>query len=95
MTQQQRELIDKLSKHPDIEARIVELFRVVGATPDAFSSPDDVEGFLIREIDKLGQELIKSWATDQELALATEIARKPGTSKHSKKKLSGSLPLEE
>ena len=94
MTQQQRELIEKLSKRPDIEARIMELVRVVGESSGTFSSPDEVEGFLIREIDKLGHELIKSWAIDQEKVLTAEVANNKGTIKHSKKKFNGSLPSE-
>ena len=94
MTQQQQKLVEELTKHPEIEARIVELFAVVGDSSEEFSSPDAAEEFLIKGIDKLGQELLKGWATDRMKSLTTKTNSRAGTTKHSKKKFGGIPPLE-
>lgn len=94
MTNQQKVILETLSKHPELEARIVELFKVVGDSSSDFHSPDAAEEFLIREIGKLGQELLQGWAADQEGVLAAGVADKKRTTKHGKKKLLGTLPSE-
>lgn len=50
MTNQQKDLIDSLAKHPHIEARIIEPFNSVENNPGEFGTADAAEKFLIKAI---------------------------------------------
>ena len=86
MTEQQKALIER---HPDIEARILRLFTMVENSSGKFDRADDAEAYLIKEIQKLGQEVLQGWSTDQSKKLSASVATNKKAIYHSKKKFLG------
>ena len=91
MTQQQRIIFDKLSKHPAIETRILEILKVLEDDSKELNSPDAVELYLIEEIQKLGLEVLQEWSTETANKLVADIKNKQGVIKHSKKNSFGAV----
>ncbi len=85
MTQQQKALVEMLSKHPILEARIMEICDIVKNDSGRFITVDETEAFLREQVRNLGQEVMGEWAIDQSEKLAEEVAKHKGTTKHSKK----------
>jgi hypothetical protein len=96
MTQQQQEqiILDKLSKHPEIRTRFLEILRVLEDDQKELNSPDAVEEYLIEEVQKLGLEVLQEWSIEKANQLAADVKNKPGVTKHSKKNSSGILHSE-
>jgi len=78
MTAQQKALIEKLSRHPHIEARIMELCNFMDISSGKDMTADAAEELVIKEIKKLGQELLQEWAASQSEKSAAEATAQQG-----------------
>ncbi len=95
MTEQQhKEVIDMMTKHPDIGARIVELCNLIKNSSGEFTTADAAEEHLIKEIKKLGLEVLQGWATSQSDKIMVQVESNKEVVKHSKKKSRAIQPLE-
>ena len=95
MTNEQQKAFNKMiSKHPQIGARLFELCNLVENSSGEFTTADAAEEFLIKEIRKLGQEVLQGWATNQSEKLTTDSANNVGAVRHSKKKFTGKQRME-
>jgi hypothetical protein len=62
----QRELGERLHKHPALRARLEALLDMVEDESGLFERADDAEEFLISQLRSLGQELLQQWASNEQ-----------------------------
>ena len=84
--EQLKNLIARVQKHPDLEERIEAILDIMENTSGEFITADQTEEKAIEEVQKLGQELLRRWAFNQQ-DKSVEIAKKthPNVEKHGKK----------
>ena len=92
--QQQNDIIEMVTNHPDIGARIFELCNLVKNSSGEFTTADAAEEHLIKEIRKLGLEVLQGWATTQSEKVTAQVAANKEAKQHSKKKSHVIQPLE-
>lgn len=79
------ELAKKLDKHPYIKARIEAILHLAENTSGSFDRADDVEEQLIIEVRKMGNEVLQTWATEQEKKKTAEASNNKDLIRHLKK----------
>ena len=89
------ELIHKINKHPAIRENIINILTIAEASLNGITRADDIEEKVIGEMRKLGKDTMKSWAVSQEQSLATEATNDLLLKKHSKKKSTGTLLMDQ
>lgn len=88
-------LIKRLEKYPHLEARIEALLDVAENSSGKLDRADDAEEKLIVEVRKIGNELLTTWATNQEEKKHKAAKSKKSDLKlHSKKNSNGKPPSE-
>ncbi len=66
MTKEQQEAVMKmLQEHPEIEERIFGMCSMVKNETGEFTTADSADAFFVKEVRKLGQEILQGWATTQ------------------------------
>ena len=76
-------LIELMNKHPEMKERIEAL--LIMAEANEVKTADEIEGQLIEEIKKLGQQTLHSWAASQEQQQADRYTNDRDFKKHGKK----------
>jgi hypothetical protein len=79
-------LMKRLAKYPHLEARIEALLDVAENSSGKLDRADDAEEKLIVEIKKIGNELLTTWATNQEEKSIRLSYRKSRTQSYIQKK---------
>ncbi len=87
-------LAEKLEKYPYIKARIEALFSVAENNSGDFDLADDAEEQLIKEIKKMGQEMLQAWADNQAEKKTLETKKSGKAIAHSKKNFTGPQRLD-
>ena len=85
----------RIQAHPGLKERIEAILDIAENKSGELITADQAEGKAIEEIQKLGRELLKEWAVNQQVK-ATEIAKKthPSAKNHEKKRSIGNRYLE-
>ena len=95
MKEEVKNLLARIQAHPGLEERIEAILDIMENKSGEFITADEAEGKAIVEVQKLGQELLKGWALNQQnkaIKLAEETH--PNMKKHGKKNFIGNRPLE-
>jgi len=80
----------RLNNHPILKARIEALLDIAENTSGKLDLADDAEEQLIIEVQKMGKELLQTWAIEQEAKKAQEArASSKSVTIHSKKNFTG------
>lgn len=86
-------VVERLMKYPHIFERMKALLDITENTSGKLDRADDAEEQLIVEINKISNELLQSWAVNQEEKKAKAIREDENVIVHSKKNYIGSQPL--
>jgi hypothetical protein len=94
--EQMTTLVERIRAHSGLEERIEAILDIMENKSGEFITADEAEGKAIEEIQKLGQELLRGWANNQQNK-AIEKAEKthPKIKRHGKKNFIGKRHLEE
>lgn len=90
-----KNLLARIQAHPGLEERIEAILDLMENKSGEFITADQAEGKAIEEIQKLGQELLKGWALNQQdksIKIAEQMH--PNIKKHGKKNSTGKQDLE-
>jgi 2-iminoacetate synthase ThiH len=79
--------IRQLRAHPELMERFAMIMEITAATNGPLKSADEVEGLLIRELRRLGNTSMGSWAAQAEQVLADRLKEQDGSARVLKKKL--------
>ena len=88
------ELVRRLERHPHLKERIKALLNVAENSSGLLELADDAEEALIVEVQKMGNELLQTWASGQ-AKQKEAAARDKALINHSKKNCTGNLALEQ
>lgn len=90
-----RSLLARVQAHPGLEERIEAILDIMENESGEFTTADQAEGKAIEEIQKLGQELLRGWALNQQVkSVKTAEQTHPSVKKHGKKNSTGKQHLE-
>lgn len=88
--EQLKNLVMRIQGQPGLEERIEAILDIMENKSGEFLTADQAEGKAIEEIQKLGQELLKGWALNQQnLAVKRAEQTHPSAKKHGKKNSTG------
>jgi hypothetical protein len=79
------ELINRLSRHPEIKSRMASLLEAIDDTQGDLRLADDAEERLLQEMQHLGQESLQAWAQGQVNAREQEVRRSAHVRSNGKK----------
>ena len=83
-------LVTRIQAQPGLEERIEAILDIMENKSGEFITADEAEGKAIEEIQKLGQELLKGWALNQQnQAVKKAEQTHPNAKKHGKKNSTG------
>lgn len=83
-------LVARIQAQPGLEKRIEAILDIMENKSGEFLTADEAEGKAIEEIQKLGQELLKGWAVNQQdQAVKKAEQTHPSAKKHGKKNSTG------
>ena len=83
-------LVMRIQAQPGLEERIESILDIMENKSGEFITADQAEGKAIEEIKKLGQELLKGWALNQQgQAVKKTQETHPNARKHGKKNSTG------
>jgi hypothetical protein len=83
-------LLTRVQSHPGLEERIEAILDIMENKSGEFLTADEAEGKAIEEIQKLGKELLKGWALNQQdQAVKKAEQMHPSAKKHGKKNSTG------
>jgi hypothetical protein len=88
------EFVKRLEKHPHLKVRMEALLNLAENTSGNFDKADDVEDELCREVQKMGNQILQSWALNQEQKqVSSAQINDSNLIKHSKKNFIGKQNL--
>lgn len=87
-------IIKRLEKHPYLITRLNAMLEVAENTTGTYDLADDAEEKLYTEVQKLGNELLQSWAENQIVSKSEELTKNTNVTRHSKKNCIGIQSLE-
>jgi hypothetical protein len=90
-TEEER-LLARLSKHPQLRARIERLVDIVEDAGDDLRTAEEAERRVIEEVRRLGQEVLEDWAEGQVATRSEALDRTPGVWREGKKNSAGTAP---
>ena len=81
-----KNLVARIQEYPGLEERIEAILDIIENKSGKFLTADEAEEKAIEEIQKLGQEVLRSWALkQQDQAVAKAKQTHPNAKKHGKK----------
>ena len=86
VTTQEKQLLEKLRKHPEIRERIQKILDLA-TDENSVKTADQIEELLIEEMRRLGNATMHGWASQAEEKAGKELQSKnPGVLKRKKKR---------
>jgi hypothetical protein len=82
-------VMKRLEKHPHIVARMVAMLDIAENTSENVELAKDAEYMVVKEISKMGNEILTTWAKCQEIKKSKNYTKGARAIKHGKKKLIG------
>lgn len=96
MEEKSIELVERLSRYPELKNRVEQLLNVVENTKGDLELADDAEQRVVDELRGMGGELLQGWAENQALSKESAISTKGiNARKDVKKNCTGTPPMEE
>jgi hypothetical protein len=94
-TEQELMLLSRILSHPGLKERVEAILDIAENTSGELITADQAEGKAIEEVQKLGLELLKEWAIQQQVK-AIALAKKTHSNAvgHEKKNSTGNQRLE-
>lgn len=88
--EQLKNLVERIQAQPGLEKRIEAILDIMENKSGEFITADEAESKAIEEIQKLGQELLKGWAyNQQDQAIKRTEQTHSNAKKHGKKNSTG------
>jgi hypothetical protein len=75
----------RLEKYPHLKDRFEAILNIAENSSGKFDKADDAEMMAIEEVRKIGSELLKTWAINQEAKQKEQALINPNLIRHSKK----------
>jgi hypothetical protein len=85
-SQTEKQLIEQLRQHPEILVRVQSILEIVHNKDGPLKTADEVEGMLIEEMRRLGNDTLHGWAVQAEVRVGIELQRQDPTVLSRKKK---------
>ncbi|MCI5189201.1 MAG: ISKra4 family transposase, partial [Candidatus Electrothrix sp. AS4_5] len=62
LSQEDKELINQLNRHPDIKDRMKSIISIANNDGDGIVTADEAESRVIEEVRRMGNEVLTGWA---------------------------------
>ncbi|CAK8710541.1 hypothetical protein GKODMF_00685 [Candidatus Electrothrix gigas] len=62
LSQEDKELINQLNRHPDIKDRVKSIVSIANNDGDGIVTADEAESRVIEEVRRMGNEVLTGWA---------------------------------
>ncbi|WYD80176.1 MAG: hypothetical protein V8K32_12775 [Candidatus Electrothrix gigas] len=62
LSQEDKELINQLNRHPDIKDRVKSIISIANNDGDGIVTADEAESRVIEEVRRMGNEVLTGWA---------------------------------
>jgi hypothetical protein len=85
-------LEERLNAHPQLRGRMESLLAIVEGGNEEVKQADEAERRVIEALRRLGNEVLRSWATQQEVVQSTAVSQQ-GAARAGKKNSTGTLRL--
>jgi hypothetical protein len=84
-------LLDRINKHPDLKVRVEALLSVIENTQGQYTKADDAEQHVIEEIRKMGNTALHHWAEQAVEQSAVQLRTQETELEGNGKKKSGGI----
>ncbi|MCI5183933.1 MAG: hypothetical protein D3921_15680 [Candidatus Electrothrix sp. AW1] len=89
LSQEDKELINQLNRHPDIKDRVKSIVSIANNDGDGIVTADEAESRVIEEVRRMGNEVLTGWAESRVEKAGEALPSEEKTVRSGKKKFVG------